>query len=86
MIPVPIDSPEMDAERQMLRPAGDWYGRKARGPEWESDFLDAAIAAGSIIETGDPISPAASWGRVLTVIAFVIAVVAVASYPLWWLR
>ena len=80
-----LPNSDVENERMLLTPAGNWYGRRATaGPEWTQEFLQSAIAAGSIVETGTPDrSTPAAWGRVLTVIAFAVAVIACGTYPLW---
>lgn len=86
MISPPTDSPEMEAERMLLLPAGDWYGKRAHGPAWTKEFLDGACAAGSIIETGEARNAAASWATVLTIVGFGLAVVIVPFLFIGWPR
>lgn len=82
----PLPNPDEEAERQMMIPAGDWYGRRANGPMWDKTFLDATLAAGSIVETGAERGPGASWVRVLTVIGFVCLCVVAATVGVWMPR
>lgn len=82
----PLPNPEEEAERMLLLPAGDWYGKRAHGPEWSKDFLKAAIAAGSIVAPADDQADTGAWLRVGGAIFFVCACIAAATYNLWMPR
>lgn len=43
MIPAPTDSPEMEGERQMLIPAGDWYKMPANAVPLTDAWAVAAM-------------------------------------------
>ena len=81
-----LPNADEEAERQMLIPAGDWYGKRAHGPKWDDEFLNACLASGSIRECGAQEGTVGSWVRVLTVAGFAVAVVAAATFGLWWQR
>lgn len=61
----------------------DWYNKRAHGPRWDNEFLDACTASGAIVECGAERGPGASWVRVLTVIGFVALCVAAATVGIW---
>lgn len=87
-----LPNKDIENERMLIEPAGcccdtkAWLGKRAFGRLWTNEFLDACIAAGSIVEPHGERSAGASWARVLTVIGFLAACVMAATYNLWMPR